>query len=405
MRLKKLTVAASIAAGFAAPALAQNVQIYGKLYPYLLQERGSGPTAAGTPVATFAGTPTGTSGVGKVVGMQAGNSRLGFRGSEDLGGGMKALFQLEGVASVDDGTGNGDGAFQFNRNTFVGLKGGFGTVKLGNLDTIFKEYGDALGILGISSGTFLSSSDVLRKTGFGTSSASSFHLRRANSIQYESPEVADFTFGLQYSTDEAPSAENKEPKLWSAGVRYENGPWYVSLAHERHRDFFGGSRNVRSGLRNNGATTNSHSTDSATQLAVVYEVLKGHKLEFDIIRKSYSEEQALAGRFSSYRNMAYMFAFENRWTPQWTTAGHIVRASRGTCSLNSAAPCSTDGLEATKYTLAAGYNLSKRTMLFGAFSLIKNGKSARFSNAEFNSSEPAPGEDIRQLAIGISHSF
>jgi predicted porin len=318
---------------------------------------------------------------------------------------MKAFFQLEGVASVDDGSGNADGPFQFNRNTFVGLSGGFGTVKLGNMDTIFKEYGDVLGILGISSGTFLSSSDVLRKTGFGTSSASSFHLRRANSVQYESPEIGDFSFGLQYSTDEANSVENKEPKLWSAGVKYENGPLYVGLAHEVHRDFFGGSRNVRSGLRNNGATTNSHSKDDATQLAVVYEVVKGHKIEFDVIRKSYRETEALPGRFASYRNMAYMVAFENRWTPQWSTAGHIVRATRGSCSLNSAAVCNTDGLEATKYTLGAGYNLSKRTMLFGAFSLIKNGKSARFNNGEFDSSEPSPGEDIRQLAIGISHSF
>ena len=58
MRLKKLTLAASIAAVCAAPAFAQsNVRIYGKLYPYLLQEKGSGATAAGTPVATFAGTP------------------------------------------------------------------------------------------------------------------------------------------------------------------------------------------------------------------------------------------------------------------------------------------------------------------------------------------------------------
>lgn len=405
MRLKKLTVAASIAASFAAPAFAQSVQVYGKLYPYLLQESGSGATAVGTPVATFAGTPTGATGVGTVRGMQAGNSRLGFRGREDLGGGLRAIFQLEGVASVDDGTGNADGPFQFNRNTFVGLSGGFGTVKLGNLDTIFKDYGDVLGILGISSGTFLSSSDVLRKTGFGTSSASSFHLRRANSIQYESPEIGDFTFGLQYSTNEVPGTENKEPKLWSAGVKYESGPWYVGLAHEVHRDFFGGSRNVRSGLRNNGATTNSHSNDNATQLAVVYEVVKGHKIEFDVIRKSYRESDALPGRFASYRNMAYMVAFENRWTPQWTTAGHIVRATRGSCSLNSAATCSTEGLEATKYTVGAGYNLSKRTMLFGAFSLIKNGKSARFNNGEFESTEPAPGEDIRQLAIGISHSF
>lgn len=403
MNLKKLTLVAALAAALTAPALAQTrIQVYGKLYPYLLDERGSGPTAAGTPVATFAATPTGEEGVGHTRGMEAGNSRLGFRGVEDLGGGLKARFQLEGVVSVDDGTG-GNGAFQFNRNTFVGLEGRFGSIRLGRLDTIFKDYGDTLGILGISSGTFLSTSDVLRKSGFGTSSASSFHLRRPNSVQYQTPEIADFQFGIQYSTDEAPGNAPRDPRLVSLGVKYENGPIYVGLAHEIHWDFFGGSRNVRSSMRNNAAGDPTHSKDRATQLAVEYRFNKQHKVEFDVIRKQYSENATVAGRFASYRNTAYLFAFENRWNDQFTTAGHVVRATKGTCS-RVAASCDTDGLEGTKYTLAGGYNLSKRTMLFAAASLMKNGRSARYSNVELGG-DPNPGEDIRHLAIGISHSF
>lgn len=404
MILKKLTLAAAVAASFAAPAFAQSgVQIYGKLYPYLLDERGSGATAPGTPAATFAGARTGESGVGHTRGMMAGNSRLGFRGVEDLGGGLRADFQLEGVASVDSGAGAAaGGGFMFNRNTFVGLSGGFGSIRLGNLDTIFKEYGDTLGILGISSGTFLSSSDVLRKTGFGTSGSSSFHLRRANSIKYESPEIADFQFGYQYSTDELTGP--RKPRLQSFGVRYDKGPIYVALAHEIHWDFFGGSRNAPSAMRNNAAGDPTHSKDQATQLAVEYRFNKQHSVEFDVIRKSYKEDPTVAGRFASYKNTAYLLAMDSRWTPQWRTALQFVRANEGSCARAGGAACSTDGLEGTKYTAAVGYSLSKRTMLFAAASLVKNGKSARFDNSELNG-PPNPGEDIRHLAIGISHSF
>jgi predicted porin len=404
MFLKKLTLAAAIAASFAAPAFAQSsVQVYGKLYPFLLDERGSDATPVGTPVATFAGTPTGTSGVAHTTGMAAGNSRLGFRGTEDLGGGAKAFFQLEGVVNVDDGTGNGHAPFIFNRNTFVGLGGAFGTVKLGNHDTIFKEYGDTLGILGLSSGTFMSSSDVLRKTGFGTSSASSFHLRRANSIVYETPEFHDFVFGYQYSTDEAPRSADREPRLQSFGVRWDNEKFYVALAHEIHWDFFGGSRNAPAAMRNSGASDPTHSKDQATQATVEWRINKQHTLEFDAIRKQYKENATVAGRFKNYRNMAYELVLDSRWTPQWRTALQFVRSNAGSCS-RVAALCNTDGLEGTKYTAAVGYSLSKRTMLFGAFSLIKNGKSARYDNPVFTG-PPSPGEDIRHLAIGISHNF
>lgn len=399
MTFKKLALAACIASSFAAPALAQSsVQVYGRLYPYVLDEHGSGATAAGTTVATLAGKPTGVNSVGDTKGMASGNSRLGFRGAEDLGGGLKAIFQLEGNVSVENGA-----TSLFTRDTFVGLEGGFGKLRLGNMDTIFKEYGDTLGILGISSGTFMSTSDVLRKTGFGTSSASSFHLRRANSVQYQSPEINDFQFGAQYSSDQAASTAPRNPKVISLGVRYDAGPIYVSVAHEIHKDIFGGSRNAPSAMRNNADTDPTHSTDKATQLAIEYRLGKRHKIEFDVIRKEYNENATVTGRFASYKNNAYLFAWENRWTDQFVTAGHIVRADKGSCS-RVAAACTTDGLEATKFLLSAGYNFSKRTMAFATASVIRNGKSARYNNSEFGR-DVSPGEDIRQVAIGLIHRF
>jgi predicted porin len=397
MKLRKLTLVAALAAATTVPAFAQtSLQIYGRLYPYWMRERGTNPTEPGTPVSTLAATPTGFRGVGTVHGLSAANSRIGFRGTEDLGGGMRANFQLEGVASVDSG-----GPFSFNRNTFVELAGGFGSVKLGLHDTIFKEYGDTLGVLGISSGSFLSTTDVLRKSGFGTSGSSSFHLRRPNSIIYTTPEFYDTEIGIMYSTDEVALGPRK-PRLWSAGIRYDKGPIYVALAHEIHRDFFGGSRNAPGPLRNDAEGDPTHSKDQATEFVVEYRFGR-HRLEFDAVHKRYVEDATVAGRFARYRNMSYLLNLDSRWTEQWRTAVYVVRATAGNCS-RVAAGCSTDGLEATKYTAAVGYLLSKRTMLFAGASLIKNGRSARYSNVELGGN-PNPGEDIRQYAVGISHSF
>lgn len=395
--MKQFTLATALTAVFAVPAFGQsNVQLYGKLYPYVLSETGSDATAVGTSVSTIAGKPTGTDS-GTTNGMAAGNSRFGIRGQEALGGGLSAIFQMEGTVPVNTG-----GPFAFNRNTFVGLAGGFGTFKIGNMDTIFKDYGDTIGVLGVSSGTFMSTSDVLRKTGFGTSSASSFHLRRKNSVMYETEPIGNIQFGVLYSTDESLGV-GPDPRLISLGARYDAGPLYVSIAHEIHWDFFGGSRNVPSAMRNNNPGDPTHSKDRATQVAVEYRFAKKHKVEFDVIRKQYEEDATVAGRFSDYRNTAFLLAMENRWTDRFRTAAHVVRSNAGSCSRVQSA-CSTDGLDGTKFLLGAGYNLSKRTMLFGAYSVIKNGKSARYNNSEFDRAL-APGEDIRQLAVGLSHSF
>jgi len=196
-----------------------SVQLYGKLYPYYLSERGSGATEKGVPVSSLTATPTGVGGIPRGFGMVSGNSRLGFRGTEDLGGGLKAVVQLEGVSGVDDGSGSGGGGFRFNRNTHVGLADKrFGMLLLGNNDTIFKNYGNRISFLGVSSGTFMSTSSVLRKPGFGSSSASSFHLRRANSITYETPQIAGFTGGIQWSTNEESTA-TRDPRVLSMGQR------------------------------------------------------------------------------------------------------------------------------------------------------------------------------------------
>lgn len=401
MALKKLPLFVAIAASLAAPAVtAQGAQVYGRLFPYLNAESGSGATIVGTTVATLGATPTGVGGVGSIKGMAAGNSRIGVRGSEDIGGGIKAKYQIEGVVAVDNGNAAG---FTWNRDGFVGLEGGFGQVRLGIMDTVFKDYGDTLGILGTSSGTPMSSSNMLRKPGFGTSNAARFHERRANSIRYDSPEVSGFQGGLQIATQENATATVGAAKTYSLGLKYDKGPFYVALAHEIHDNFYGGSAQTQTAsMRNNGAGTTVTSKDKATQFTVEWRATKEHKFEFDVIKKSYNEKATVAGRFQSYSNTAYLIGMDNRWNDTWRTAAHYVKSDAGSCS-RIAAACSTEGLQGSKLLLGAAYYLSRRTYLFGVYDVMTNGKSARFSANDFGTA--APGEDSRHFIAGITHSF
>jgi predicted porin len=371
------------------------VELYGRVYPEIIIPHGSGATDAGAAVATFAGKPTGENSIIRRTEMSSSNSRLGVRGQERLGGDLKAIFQLETEFHVD----SNDSAFA-QRDSFVGLAHRlWGTVKLGRMDTPFKTYGDDISFLSVGSGNFVSSSNVLRKTGFGTSSASSFHLRRANAIQYESPEWAGFDFAAQYSTDETDTS-SRHPHVWSIGTEYERGPLKVSLSHEEHWDLFGLSKNVPSSMSNtNDQSVNSK--DKATQ-AMVELKFGPHKFEADWIRKEYNENATVTGRASSYKNNAYELIWSARWTKAWRTDVEYIKSFKGSCSRVNA-DCSTDGLDGSQVQAGFSYYFSPRTYIFVMGAILRNGFSARYNNEDLQ--DPSVGEDITQWAIGMNHSF
>jgi predicted porin len=411
--MKQLPLVVALgAASLCSLSHAQSVQVYGKLYPYVEQESSSGQTAAGPLTATLApATTTGAKGVANLKGMSAGNSNLGLRGKEDLGGGLRAEFQIEGTVAVDTGSAAG---FLWNRNTFVGLETPYGEVRLGLMDTVQKEYGDTLGIVGISSGTPVSSSNVLRKIGYGTNSNSRFHERRANSIRYDSPVVGNFQAALQVATQEAPvtvgalTGITGAAKTWSMGLKFDNGPLFLSVAYEIHDNWYGGSSNARTSQSNIG--TSATSKDTALQAVVEWRITKDQKLEFDLINKQYKENATATatGKFQNYKNTAWMVAYDGRFAGDWRLMAHYVGSSAGTCAIayTSAtnAGCSTDGLKGSQLTAGLAYNLSRRSYLFAAYSLITNGSAGRF-NANDLSTSPSAGEDSRHLLAGFAHSF
>ncbi len=372
------------------------VILYGKIYPEIVRPSGKDATPAGAVVSTLATAPTGTSGIIRRNEMESSNSNFGVRGSEKLGGGLRAIFQLETAFSVD----SNNSAFA-QRDSFVGLtNNAYGTIKLGRMDTPLKKYGDDLAFLGISSGNFVSTSNVLRKTGFGTNSASSFHLRRANVVQYETPTLAGFDAATQYSTDEADTS-TRHPHVWSTAVKYEAGPVKISLAHEIHWDLFGGSRNVPTTAMSNFNDQAVRSKDKATQAMLEYR-LGVHTFEVDFIQKKYDESATITGRFLSYKNNAYQVAWDARWNGQWRTALEYIKSMKGSCSRVNAV-CTTDGLDGSQLQFGVAYYFSKRTYVYAMGALLRNGFSAQYNNSVEQT--PAIGEDLDQYAVGINHNF
>ena len=377
------------------------VELYGKVYPELIMPSGKGATSVGADAnpsnyCTICLRPEGANSIVRRTEMESSNSRFGVRGSEKLGADLRAIFQLETQFLLDS---NNTGFAQ--RDSFVGLQHKrFGTVKLGRMDTPFKEYGDDLSFLGVSSGNFTSTSNLNRHIGMGgQSNAARFHERRVNAVQYESPDLGPVDFKVQWSTNEAKTdvPPLRDPRVFSAGAKLELGNFELLVGHETHWDLFGLSANVPSAMRNT-TDPNVRSKDKAYEVALKYK-MGNHIFEVDANRLEYKEPGAtVTGRVSSYKKNDYMFLWEWRMTPSFRTAVQYIRATAGECQRVNAV-CNTNGLKGEQFGLGFAYHFSRRTYLFVMATLVKNDFAASYNNT--NTQDVSPGEDIRQIGVGL----
>lgn len=152
-------------------------------------------------------------------------SFLGFAGSEDLGGGLKAEFALETFLAVDDGANLGNNAGYFwSRTSNVALSGGFGKVAIGQYDNPLFTFGYTYNPFG-SSMTFsptmrhynyLGQTDSTKEAGVG------FDTGWVNSITYESPNLSGFTGIVQVAFKE--STTDGDKNSYALGGNYAAGP-------------------------------------------------------------------------------------------------------------------------------------------------------------------------------------
>ena len=413
--MKKKAAALAVGALFAAPAVQAQitmgndtigtVQIYGKLYPQFAVAKGNGSTQPGAEVSTLVsanGILGGAAAVdhGQRNAVDSQNTYIGFRGERKLGGNLKGIWQVEQSVELDSGTGSWS-----SRNSFAGLSHGtLGTVKLGNMDTIYKEYGDTFGMFGISSGNFISASNVLSNIGVGNNNVARFHERRASSVQYQTAEFGGFQAGVQYGPDEAKGdpGRNVNTNLWSYGVKYDSQMFYASLHHEVHNDFFGASTNIPDATVSNAGNAAAHSRDSATRFSGEVR-FAGQRVVVDIARLTYRESgQAVAGKFEEYKKPNWAVGYQIDVGP-WGGAIQYVRAGAGSCTRTGGVDCSTTGLDSNMVSVGGRYRFDRQTFLYVIYNKLNNGASARHDN--WSASSPNRGEDVTQMAVGISYSF
>jgi len=289
----------------------------------------------------FSGAPT------KMAANRNATSNWTISGTEDLGGGLKAVFKASTSFNSDDGTlgslstGTTGSAFG-NNDMFVGLTGDFGTLRAGRpVNTL---YGNAFfangtkGVTGYDANTLLA--------GLVANAGSSVFVN--NAVQYHSPRFGGFQVQVEYAPSEVAAADDG----YGVGLRYDNGPLSASVVSYK------------------GAATSATKVKSVTQLGAAYDF-------------------AVAKVFFTYRDDSNKAANADTGYALGVTAP--VGPGAVYVSYNVAEAAATD-----KRSIIAGYkyNLSKRTQ---AYFQLANG------NAALDVAKT--GKSTNGYGFGLTHSF
>jgi predicted porin len=180
-------------------------------------------------------------------------NRLGFRGVEDLGGGFKAIFQLEHGFVTDTGA-MANGSALFNRYTTVGLTGGFGSVQAGHMPDLMFEY------VGKVSNGWRLTNFYLFHHGNLDNLANTFQFN--NAVRYTTPDYNGFQMSAMYGAGEVTGDSSKGRNV-STGINYVKGPLRVAAAYTKSNDRlagYAGTFLTSVGLGNAGTTFDSLTT-------------------------------------------------------------------------------------------------------------------------------------------------
>ncbi|MDP3420288.1 MAG: porin [Thiobacillus sp.] len=331
--MMKKILAAAIVTAFAAPAFAAtaNVDIYGKLH---------------MSINAFDDQAAGTSDVG----FSSNASRIGFKGTEDLGGGLAAIWQIEQTVNLDE-----SGGTFATRNSFIGLKGGFGTALIGRHDTPLKLVGRTVDLFG---DTMADSRNVM------TDSITADNGRANNVLMYTSPTFTGVNLSAAYVSGNAAEAEDTD--YYSLGATYKNGPLFLGLAYE---DGDGLSTTIDKRWRLGAGFTMGNMKFVA----------------------QYDDNNALAGNADSE---AWMVG------AGFTMGNIVLKANYMERDIDNTSN------DPTQWTIGADYNLSKRTSVYA---LYANGEYITVGNGAGTTDQVGScatcGGDISVISLGMVHTF
>ena len=374
--MKKHAIALACMAAWQAAAQAQsNVAIYGNFDEYLGYIRSS----SGAHVAGLND--------GAVL-----RSRLGFRGTEDVGGGYKVKFTLEQGINADTGTG-ADSTRLFDRQAWVGIEAPSGEYRIGRQNTEIFLIGGAI--------------DYTERTTFG-SLFNTFGIpsRYDNDLSYRSPRLAGAQLVLHYALPENAGATRGNSPVYQLALDYRNGPYRAGYAglqaspnsvtatvhdkvvyHNVYADYqYGGGTIYLAAARSNNSTSSASGLNAGV-----------------ILNNVSNPNNFFAG---TDRNAARYYNFYQVSADYRVSSQLRIGALYGIIKDTSGGEAGARGANAGAY-----YELSKRTTLYGFASVMQNqanagfrfsgsaGPSANLAGADIN------GKHLTGLQAGILHKF
>ena len=301
--------------------------------------------------ATERGGPGGT--VNRLSsGIQSG-SRLGFKGTEDLGGGLSAKFLLESGFGIDTGAmgqanASAPNGLLFGRQAYVGVASNWGEVDLGRQYT--PRYLVLNQIDPFGAGLAGNSTNLISTV-----------TRMNNTIKYTAPSWSGFTGELAYGFGEV-AGDNTANRQIGASIGYENGPILAKLAY--------------------------HGIDNATASDRAKNTLLGAKYDFGMAAASLGVNWSKG--FATVDSRDYLLGVSVPFGPGTFLASYIRKDDRS--ALNA---------DANQWALGYTHNLSKRTNLYTSFARITNDNGAAFTVGDATNA----GSGNRAFNVGIRHKF
>jgi predicted porin len=394
--MNKKLIAVAVAGLLAAPMVAQaqtaNVVLYGRLNLDLEYVNASVDQAN-------VNAPN-------VTRLSTNSSRFGLRGTEALGGGLNAIWQIESSVSGDAGGGTIAG-----RDTFIGLQGSWGTVRFGNFlapyDDVHPVFGDTNTYL-----TSLAAQAAIWANNGGYSKATgAFDDRLGNSLRYDSPNIAGFTGSAQVSLfDDAGAGGSTNAVIYSLAGQYKNGPFTGILAYEYNND-------VRCYIGNTGGTA-TQCAGAYTMAANDWAFSAAAAWDFGIVRVAglyeridYDTPQGSVKRdlFGGY--------FSGPVGPgKWYVGYSYAKDGSGPSTQRINGMSGGDDTGAYHLTLSYNQPISKRTAWYVAYSRLDNEQNASYNfninpyrnatNATTGASVSNPtGLELNGFLVGMIHLF
>ena len=370
-KLVAVAVAGVLGAPLAAHAQTANVTLYGRLNVDFELIKGRQPDGS---------NPT-------VTRLSSNSSRFGLRGTESLGGGLSAIFQIESSINGDTNSGNLGG-----RDTFVGFQGSWGTFKMGHFLMPLDDMHPIFGNVPTYTTSILSTASLWTQ-GTLSKADGGFDARLGNSLRYDSPSFNGLTFSGQVAMRDGSGAtgantgdhasELRHAYVFGANGIYNNGPIQAGIGYELNKD-------VRApNLDDYDITITGAYNFGIVRVAAVYERLKYDTPSGDLKRDFWG----ISGTMPMGPGTWYAFyghAADGKGSAaDGTRVGQLAKGADSSSN---------------QWELSYTYPFSKRTSVYAGYVKLDNDSNASYT-FNINAYPIAVGGKPGGFVLGMIHLF